>query len=154
MRPPRSARFPHGQVDPGLAEAAGSAATPIAGIHAALAEVHELLRKAMDGDLDWPNPSEAEDWLAPVGQAEARAGAVRALLEDYSQPSDEAPPQGRMARWASRSEQDVDLVSAPIEPGQLLEEHLWSRCYAAVPTSATLTALGRFERFFERSGFG
>ena len=152
--PTEVCRFPHGQVDPGLAEAAGSAATPIAGIHDALAEVHELLRKAMDGDLDWPNPSEAEDWLAPVGQAEARAGAVRALLEDYSQPSDEAPPQGRMARWASRSEQDVDLVSAPIEPGQLLEEHLWSRCYAAVPTSATLTALGRFERFFERAGLG
>ena len=147
-------RFPHGQVDPGLAEAAGLGAAPLTRINAALVEIQELLRKALDGGLDWPNPLEAEDWLAPVGQAQARAAAVRALLEDYSQASDGGSAQGRMARWASRSEQDVELVSAPIEPGQLLGEHLWSRCYAAVATSATLTALGRFERFFERAGLG
>ena len=150
--PTEVCRFPHGQVDPGLVEAAGLAAAPLARINAALVEMQELLRKAMDGGLDWPNPIEAEDWLAPVGQAEARAAAVRALLEDYAQASDGAAAQGRMARWASRSEQDLELVSAPIEPGQLLGEHLWSRCHAAVATSATLTALGRFDRFFERAG--
>jgi ATP-dependent DNA helicase DinG len=32
--------------------------------------------------------------------------------------------------------------------------HLWSRCYAAVCTSATLTAQGRFTRFLERAGLG
>ena len=152
--PTEVCRFPHGHVDPSLVEAAGLAAAPLARINGALTEIHELLRKAMDGDLDWPNPVEAEDWLAPVGQAESRAAAVRALLEDYSQDTDGVACQGQMARWASRSEQDVELVSAPIEPGQLLGEHLWSRCYAAVATSATLTALGRFERFFERSGLG
>ena len=150
--PTEVCRFSHGQVDPGLVEAAGLAAAPLARINAALVEMQELLRKAMDGGLDWPNPIEAEDWLAPVGQAEARAAAVRALLEDYAQASDGAAAQGRMARWASRSEQDLELVSAPIEPGQLLGEHLWSRCHAAVATSATLTALGRFDRFFERAG--
>lgn len=150
--PTEVCRFPHGQVDPGMVEAAGLAAAPLARINAALVEMQELLRQAMDGGLDWPNPIEAEDWLAPVGQAEARAAAVRALLEDYSQASDGAAAQGRMARWASRSEQDLELVSAPIEPGQLLGEHLWSRCHAAVATSATLTALGRFDRFFERAG--
>ena len=150
--PTEVCRFPHGQVAPALVEAAGLAAAPLARISGALVEMQELLRKAMDGGLDWPNPLEAEDWLAPVGQAEARAAAVRALLEDYSQASDGAAAQGRMARWASRSEQDLELVSAPIEPGQLLGEHLWSRCHAAVATSATLTALGRFDRFFERAG--
>ena len=150
--PTEVCRFPHGQVAPALVEAAGLAAAPLARINAALVEVQELLRKAMDGGLDWPNPMEAEDWLAPVGQAEARAATVRALLEDYAQASDGVPARGRMARWASRSEQDLELVSAPIEPGQLLGEHLWSRCHAAVATSATLTALGRFDRFFERAG--
>ena len=149
-------RFPHGQVDPGLAEAAGLAAAPLARINGIVTEVHELLRQAMDGDLDWADPLEAEDWLAPVGQADARAAAARALLEDYAQASEEAAGEGRMAcrmaRWAGRTEQDVELVSAPIEPGQLLTEHLWSRCHAAVATSATLTALGRFDRFFERAG--
>ncbi|MDD9964107.1 MAG: ATP-dependent DNA helicase DinG [Gammaproteobacteria bacterium] len=150
--PTEVCRFPHGQVAPALVEAAGLAAAPLARINGALVEMQELLRKAMDGGLDWPNPLEAEDWLAPVGQAEARAAAVRALLEDYAQASDGAAAQGRMVRWASRSEQDLELVSAPIEPGQLLGEHLWSRCHAAVATSATLTALGRFDRFFERAG--
>ena len=153
--PTEVCRFSHGKVDPVLVEAAGLAAPGLARINAALAEMHELLRKAMDGGLDWPNPDEAEDWLAPVGQAEARAAAVRALLEDYAaQASDGAAAQGCMARWASRSEQDLELVSAPIEPGQLLGEHLWSRCHAAVATSATLTALGRFDRFLERAGLG
>ena len=152
--PTEVCRFPHGQIDPSLAEAAGLAAAPMARISGALVEVHELLRKAMDGGLDWPNLTEAEDWLAPIGQAQARAAAVGALLGDYSQAVEGTAAQGRMARWAGRSDQDVELVSAPIEPGQLLDEHLWSRCYAAVATSATLTALGRFERFFERAGLG
>ena len=46
----------------------------------------------------------------------------------------------------------MEAVSAPIEPGPLLQEWLWSRSYAGVATSATLAALGRFDRFFERSG--
>ncbi len=152
--PTEVCRFSHGAVDPVLVEAAGLAAPGLARINAALAEIHELLRKAMDGGLDWPNPVEAEDWLVPVGQAEARAAAVRALLEDYAQASDGTAAQGCMARWASRSEQDLELVSAPIEPGRLLGEHLWPRCHAAVATSATLTALGRFDRFLERAGLG
>ena len=145
-------RFTHGQIDPVLSEAAALAATPLARIHSALIDLQDLLRKALDDGSDWPNPMEAEDWLAPVGQAEARAAAVHALLEDYAQASDGVAAPGRMARWASRSEQDLELLSTPIEPGQLLGEHLWSRCHAAVATSATLTALGRFDRFFERSG--
>ena len=44
------------------------------------------------------------------------------------------------------------MVSAPIEPGNILQEVLWQRCYGAVCTSATITALGRFDRFIERVG--
>ena len=46
----------------------------------------------------------------------------------------------------------VEMVSAPIEPGHILQEVLWQRCYGAVCTSATITALGRFDRFIERVG--
>jgi ATP-dependent DNA helicase DinG len=56
------------------------------------------------------------------------------------------------ARWANRTEYDVELVSAPIEPGHLLREHLWSRCFAGICASATLTALGSFRRYFQRAG--
>jgi ATP-dependent DNA helicase DinG len=47
---------------------------------------------------------------------------------------------------------DFELVSAPLQPGGLLETALWSQAYAVVCTSATLTALGAFDRFVERSG--
>jgi len=33
-----------------------------------------------------------------------------------------------------------------------LQEHLWERCFAAVITSATLTALGSFDRLRQRTG--
>jgi ATP-dependent DNA helicase DinG len=58
------------------------------------------------------------------------------------------------ARWANLQDGDVELVSAPIEPGELLRDALWSRCFAAICTSATLTALGRFDRFYQRVGLG
>ena len=52
----------------------------------------------------------------------------------------------------NRYPEDVELVSAPIEPGSLLQREFWARCHSAVLTSATLTAVGRFDRFLERAG--
>ena len=156
--PTEVCRFPHGQVDSSLVEAAGLAAIPLARIDAALGEVQELLRKAMDGDLDWPNPIDAEDWLAPVGSGggagRGGSGPARRLCAGFRWGGCPRPNGWPKGALGGRSDQDVDLVSAPIEPGQLLDEHLWSRCHAGVATSATLTALGRFERFFERAGLG
>ena len=85
----------------------------------------------------------------PVGQLQSRALATRALFEDYALG---ASRPRRYARWLNRNLYDVEMVSAPIEPGNILQEVLWQRCYGAVCTSATLTALGRFDRFIERVG--
>jgi ATP-dependent DNA helicase DinG len=141
-------RFPLGTVPEELREAAAGALGPVRDLGSDLERLHGLLLEVLAGDLHWPNPHEAEDWLPLVGQQQTRALATAALLADYAGQARE----GVHARWANRSEHDVELVSAPIEPGHLLREHLWTRCFAALCTSATLTAVGSFQRFLDRAG--
>ena len=145
-------RFSYGRIEEPAAQAAAAAAAPLAKICAALAAAQEFLRNASDGELSLEAALTAEDWLPAVGQLEARALAAQALLEDYANAAGEAEAGAHRARWVQRTEQELEAVSAPIEPGPLLHEWLWSRSYAGVATSATLAALGRFDRFFERAG--
>ena len=145
-------RFGFGRIEEPAARAAAAAAAPLAKICAVLSATQEFLHRALDGDLSLEDTLAAEDWLPAVGQLEARAQAAQALLEDYANAASEAEAGAHRARWVQRTEQDMEAVSAPIEPGPLLHEWLWSRSYAGVTTSATLAALGRFDRFFERSG--
>ncbi len=157
-------RFVLGEVPRELAELAQAALDPLCDLRDHIHHVHELLQKAFAGELTWENGFEAEHWLPAVGQLETRALATIALLTDYAAepvsgtlggtdgegPDDDSP--GLQARWVNDYGGDLELVSAPIQPGKLLRDSIWSRCYAAVCTSATLTALGGFERFFERAG--
>lgn len=142
-------RFALGTVPDALREAAAAALGPVRELGADIERLHALLVEVLAGDLHWQSAHEAEDWLPLVGQQQTRAQGVAALLADYA---GEAGRAGVHARWANRSEHDVELVSAPIEPGHLLREHLWERCFAALCTSATLTALGSFGRFLDRAG--
>ncbi|MDA1074795.1 MAG: ATP-dependent DNA helicase DinG [Proteobacteria bacterium] len=149
-------RFVLGEIPEYLAELAREASRPMDELASSVKAVHGLLKKAVDGELDWPNLFEAEDWLPSVGALEARALSAHALLEDFAGAgSGQAGSNGpRHARWVNRTETDHELVSAPIEPGQLLREVLWQRCYAAICTSATLASTRGFERFFDRAGLG
>ncbi|HMW70706.1 MAG TPA: ATP-dependent DNA helicase DinG [Cellvibrionaceae bacterium] len=65
-------------------------------------------------------------------------------------------PKWPVARWITLISQgdvvDFELVSSPILASHTLNEHLWEKCAGAVVTSATLTALGNFERFKLRAG--
>ncbi|MEQ8486333.1 MAG: ATP-dependent DNA helicase DinG [Pseudomonadales bacterium] len=146
-------RFALGEVPEALSACAAAAVGPVRDLGDDLARVHALLLEVLAGDLHWPNAHEAEDWLPVLGQQQTRALGVVALLQDYAASASRGGAAGGVhARWANRSEHDVELVSAPIEPGRLLREHLWDRAFAAICTSATLTALGSFQRFFDRAG--
>ncbi len=148
----RTCRFRLGEVGDDIADAADAAGVPVASLGQSVVRVQEMLGRVADGELAWPRAVEAEDWLPVAGQLEARAEATAALLEDYASARTGVEVGVRFARWVNRSDQDTELVSAPIEPGRLLDDCLWSRCFAAVATSATLTAVGRFDRFLERAG--
>ena len=142
-------RFPLGEIPPNIAELCVNALPGMDKLCDNIERFHELLSDAVAGNQDWDNAFEAEDWLLPVGQLQNRALATRTLLQDYAQGVEQSH---RCARWVSRNQYDTDMVSAPIEPGHILQEVLWHRCFGAVCTSATLTALGSFERFLERAG--
>ena len=142
-------RFPLGDIPATLMDLSMALLPSMGKLCDVVEQAHELLQEAVAGNTDWQNAYEAEDWLVPVGQLQSRALATRALLEDYALG---ASRPRRYARWLNRNLYDVEMVSAPIEPGNILQEVLWQRCYGAVCTSATLTALGRFDRFIERVG--
>ena len=142
-------RFPQGDIPATLMDLSMALLPSMGKLCDVIEQAHELLQEAVAGNTDWQNSYEAEDWLVPVGQLQSRALATRALFEDYSLG---ASRPRRYARWLNRNFYDVEMVSAPIEPGNILQEVLWQRCYGAVCTSATLTALGRFDRFIERVG--
>ncbi|MCW5230945.1 helicase C-terminal domain-containing protein [Verminephrobacter eiseniae] len=70
---------------------------------------------------------------------------------------EDAPQTLPTARWIERHAgaahaQDYMVCAAPIGGGEKLRELLWERAGAAVLTSATLRACGRFEPFLEESG--
>lgn len=144
-------RFKMGLVPEALASIAAAALTAFRDLGNDIDRGYDLLQEALAGEIQWERGFEAEDWLPVVGQLKTRALAIKALLEDYAMAESESDVH---ARWVNRYEEDFELVSAPIEPGQLLESKLWSRCFGAICTSATLTAMGRFDRFVERAGLG
>ncbi|MCP5181597.1 MAG: ATP-dependent DNA helicase DinG [Pseudomonadales bacterium] len=149
-------RFPLGCVPATLAAASDAALRPMRDVEAALARVEDKLTEVSQGEVDWPNRHEADDWLAVTGQLLARAEAVIAVLSDYAGAPERidagASAADMHARWVNLSGEDHELISTPIEPGALLREVLWNRCFGAVCTSATLTVAGRWERFLERAG--
>ena len=147
-------RFRLGEVPAVFRDLAGTAAKNMRSLAEHVDAVHVLLQEVVDGERSWEHGHEAEDWLGIIGQHVNRAMGTAALLVDYSAGTS-AEAESR-ARWITRilfdGGDDFELVSAPMQPGVLLEEALWSKAYAVICTSATLTALGRFDRFRERAG--
>ena len=147
-------RFAHGRVPTELAEPCAALRGYLETIGSRLDALHGYLEEASAGDRHWERGEEAEDWLGPVGQLAGRAASDAALFRDYAAAGDGEAPLA--ARWIARLRFDVggdfELVSAPLDPGGLLDETLWGRCYGALCTSATLRALGDFDRFLERAG--
>ncbi len=140
-------RFPLGEVPEDISDKAAVALPFMQKICDDLERTHSLLQGAVAGEANWEKAYDAEDWLGPVGQLQTRAMAASALLQDFCGES-----AYRHARWVNRTSQDVEMITAPIEPGHILQEVLWQRAYAVICTSATLSAMGSFNRFLERVG--
>lgn len=109
--------------------------------------------EALEGKHMDVQRAEAESWYPVVGTFAARAGHVVDLWMSFAQQHDAARP---VARWLNFFEtaqgMDVELSASPILANEVLSRYLWNRCFAAVVTSATLVAVGSFDRFRMRSG--
>ena len=124
-------------------------------------ELETLLGKMLQSaqrmleDPHSPVPAvDLERWYPQLGSWYGRAEANLQLWANYARPDTAgALPQ---ARWVSLVDwggsTDFEVCSSPILAGKTLEYSLWRRCYGAVLTSATLTALGRFDRLKMRAG--
>ncbi|MBS8239019.1 ATP-dependent DNA helicase DinG [Marinobacter lipolyticus] len=167
-------RYPEGELPEALAELAANARLATANLVRQLGVLADELQKAFDERKEHEvDRDTAESWYPVIGSFHARSEdqlrlwaawceATGAQLDpgDAGEESD-PKPRGKLkspppARWAIRQRydhaEDITLYSSPVLADNLLYSRLWSRAYGAVLTSATLTALGRFDRLQARAG--
>lgn len=117
-------------------------------------KIVEALKSSLNKEDGEYRQQDAERWFPIFGLLLARLEAAGMLWLSFGQRDLEGNPP--TSRWLERvyteSEDDIGLYSSPILAAELLAKNLWSRCFGAVVTSATLTALGRFDRFRMKAG--
>ncbi|HSX72231.1 MAG TPA: DEAD/DEAH box helicase, partial [Pseudomonas sp.] len=116
----------------------------------------ELLKQAMDdeGTSLGIASHQAEEWYPLFGSLLARAQGNWELWTAFTvEDPEDSPP---MARWLTLADSgaafDIEVNASPILAAETLRRNLWNVAYGALVTSATLTALGTFDRFRMRSG--
>ncbi|MDD0844284.1 ATP-dependent DNA helicase DinG [Pseudomonas sp. Gutcm_11s] len=116
----------------------------------------ELLKQAMDdeGTSLGLASHQAEEWYPLFGSLLARAQGNWELWTAFTvEDPEDSPP---MARWLTLADSsalfDIEVNASPILAAETLRRNLWNVAYGALVTSATLTALGTFDRFRMRSG--
>jgi ATP-dependent DNA helicase DinG len=119
-----------------------------------LGKMSNELTEAME-DPHCPVPKiDLENNFPVIGTWQSRAEANRELWASYAVP--DAATAVPKARWLtpvdSSGNIDIEVCSSPILASKTLEYSLWDKCCGAVVTSATLTALGNFQRFQMRAG--
>jgi ATP-dependent DNA helicase DinG len=119
-----------------------------------LEQIVDVLKEALEGGLaDIPRAA-AERWFPQLGSLWGRVQHIAWLAHSYAR--EDAEGKSPTARWINRHESpsgdDLELRSAPVSAADTLSEHLWRVCHAAILTSATLTALGRFDQLFASLG--
>jgi len=147
-------RFQHGQVPDELKSFAHNLQVGFSRLTDSLEKIVNELKDALSDDFTGIAKHDAETWYPIIGVLASRATAGFELWSTYaaSDPAGEPP----RARWLTQIEAgndyDIEACASPILSARALQACLWDNCYGAVVTSATLTALGRFERFMMRSG--
>ncbi|WP_148254720.1 ATP-dependent DNA helicase DinG [Aidingimonas lacisalsi] len=151
----RHHRFALGRVPVALREQASVLTTIFADLSRDLETMADILRESLDPDKQTGlSKEQAEPWLPLMALLHGRAVEGHALWQAMSEEDDpEEPPR---ARWLTfervQGDPELTLSASPVSAAQTLARTLWGACHGAVVTSATLTALGRFERLQERAG--
>ena len=147
-------RFPNGVVPPDIVEASEDIFKAFDRLNEILSKVAAEISMAME-DAHCSVPKiDLENHYPIIGLWQARAEANRSLWQTYAKP--DANQSVPLARWLTPVDAtgsiDLEVCSSPIVAARTLEFSLWTKVCGAVVTSATLTALGNFQRFQMRSG--
>ena len=119
-----------------------------------LSKMCSELNEAME-DAHCPVPKiDLENNYPLIGTWQSRAEANRELWASYAVPDvNTSVPKARWLTPVDNSgNMDIEVCSSPILASKTLQYSLWDKCCGAVITSATLTALGNFQRFQMRAG--
>jgi len=148
-------RFVAGVVPEHLIELATELKKGFARLNDLFTRLAEILKEAMDGDAGVGLGSQqAEEWYPLFGSLLTRAQGNWELWCAFTaeDPQDRPP----MARWLSLADSgaqfDIEVNASPILAADTLRRNLWNVAYGALLTSATLTALGSFDRLRMRAG--
>lgn len=154
LPPGERLRFPGGMVPPSLQPLAVTQAGQWEQVARLLARLEAALERAGEDDGRAAQRDELDAWQMAVGAMLTRAEGYLALWRDYA--ADAAQEQPPRARWLRRRDPAerlaIDFHCSHILAAELLQEQLWSRAAAVLLTSATMTALGRFDRYRQRAG--
>ncbi|GAA3894386.1 ATP-dependent DNA helicase DinG [Halomonas cibimaris] len=148
-------RFANGAVPGPLREQAEQLLAMFAELARTLERLCEILRESLDPDKQTGLEREqAETWRPLLALLHGRVLEACGLWQAFAAEDPAGkPPQ---ARWLTLSraggEAEIEFSASPVSAAHTLAKNLWGRCHGAVITSATLTALGRFERIQERAG--
>lgn len=148
-------RLTNGIVPENLLTIATELKKGFAGLVDCLSRLTEQLKQAMDGKVNLSIPSYiAEDWYPAFGALLARAENNWELWTAFTViDKEEKPPH---ARWltllTSGNYLDIEVHASPILAADTLRQSLWNTAHGALLTSATLTALGKFDRLIMRTG--
>ncbi|MBA4501916.1 ATP-dependent DNA helicase DinG [Marinobacterium marinum] len=147
-------RFPGGKLPAPLIEPCSMLAHAASRAQQHLEQIVDVLKEALEGGLaDIPRAA-AERWYPQLGSLWGRVQHIAWLAQSYAR--EDVEGKSPTARWINRLEspagEDLELRSAPVSAADTLSEHLWQVCHAAILTSATLTALGRFDQLFASLG--
>ncbi|WP_290793058.1 ATP-dependent DNA helicase DinG [Halomonas sp.] len=151
----RQHRFEMGRVPEALRELAGALLVIFAELSRTLESMADILRESLDPDKHTGLPREqAEAWLPLLALLHGRALEAHALWQAFAETDPEGEPP--RARWLALerfgADPELTFSASPVSAAHTLAKSLWGATFGAVITSATLTALGRFERLQERAG--
>ncbi|MBA6418535.1 MULTISPECIES: ATP-dependent DNA helicase DinG [Pseudomonas] len=145
-------RFEHGIVPQELVDMGLELKAGFGRITDLLQRLVDMLKEAMDGEATiGVSESQAEEWYPLFGVLLARSEANWTLWTQFCLQDPEGKPP--TARWLTLTENnDIEVHVSPILAAETLRMYLWHSAFAALATSATLTALGKFDRFSQRAG--
>lgn len=151
-----SHRWPKGEVPQSIRDFSAHLTTYLASLCRCFEKLAELLKAAQEPDDVSQIPSElAAEWHPLIALLHARALAAHELWALWA--AADSPQQPPKARWLLRhqqgaGEEEIEVCASPVTAANDLAARLWKRCFGAALTSATLTALGRFDHLRQRTG--
>lgn len=145
-------RFPRGILPPEIQQLAKDMHPMVENAEAQLQRLVGKLEELLSVSDESGLKKHAEAWFPMVGQWHGRIQAYLALWHNLA--TVEGDKQAEFARWCKYVPvaDDYELFSSPIVANDILHDQLWARAGGAVLTSATLTALGQFDRLKMRTG--